>query len=591
MDLFGQFSSVWFVDFEFLAGEGGRPKPLCMVAVEVRSGQRIVLWAEELSAHSRAPFDVGPDSLIVAFYASAEIGCFLALGWELPRHLLDLYAEFRRLTNGLPLPSGRGLLGALTWFGLGAMTHAEKGSNRELVLRGGPYSAEERDRILRYCAADVEACLALAAKMAAQLPPQALLRGRYMAAVARMEWTGVPVDVATLERLKAEWDRIPAELIQRVDASYGVYRDGSFSQQQFAAWLHSQGIRWPVLDSGRLALDDDTFKDMAKRHPQLSLLRELRTTLSQLRLNQLAVGPDGRNRTLLSPFSSRSSRNQPSNAKFIFGPATWLRSLIQPAPGMALAYVDYSQQEFGIAAALSGDEVMRGAYLSGDPYLGLAKAAGAVPADATKKSHPRERELFKVTTLGVQYGMSDIGLANQLGVSPIEARDLLALHRRTFGQYWRWNDAAADYAMLRGEIHTTFGWTLHVTTDTKPRSVRNFPMQANGAEILRMACCLATERGIPICAPVHDALLVEGPADQINEVVRETQACMREAGEIVLGGFPLASDVKIIRAPDRYTDPRGEKMWQTVMEIIDTSGNLNPSQPCGDTPRMAATPA
>ncbi len=84
---------------------------------------------------------------------------------------------------------------------------------------------------------------------------------------------------------------------------------------------------------------------------RIAPLRELRAALAQLRLSDLQVGPDGRNRALLSPFRARSGRNQPCNAKFIFGPAVWLRSLIQPAPGMALAYIDWQAQEHGIAAA------------------------------------------------------------------------------------------------------------------------------------------------------------------------------------------------------------------------------------------------
>src|SRR5205085_503441 len=116
--------------------------------------------------------------------------------------------------------------------------------------------------------------------------------------------------------------------------------------------------------------------------------------LGQLRLNELAVGPDGRNRCLLSAFGARTGRNQPSNSKFIYGPAAWLRGLIQPQPGRAVAYIDYEQQEFGIAAALSGDPAMMEAYRSGDPYLAFAKQAGAVPPDGTKKSHGAVRDLF-----------------------------------------------------------------------------------------------------------------------------------------------------------------------------------------------------
>ena len=55
--------------------------------------------------------------------------------------------------------------------------------------------------------------------------------------------------------------------------------------------------------------------------------------------------------------------------------------------------------------------------------------------------------------------------------------------------------------------------------------------------MLRLACCLATERGIAVSAPVHDAILVEGPADAIEDVVAETRRAMVEASEIVPDGF------------------------------------------------------
>ena len=133
-------------------------------------------------------FPVGDDALFVAYYASAEIGCFLALGWPVPTRILDLFTEFRARTNGLPTVSGAGLLGALVHFGLDAMGTTEKEDMRALILRGGPWSAAERAAILDYCAADVDA---LARLLPAMLPGiltrphglgHALLRGRYMAA-------------------------------------------------------------------------------------------------------------------------------------------------------------------------------------------------------------------------------------------------------------------------------------------------------------------------------------------------------------------------------------------------------------------------
>jgi DNA polymerase I len=60
---------------------------------------------------------------------------------------------------------------------------------------------------------------------------------------------------------------------------------------------------------------------------------------------------------------------------------------------------------------LSGDLAMQAAYRSGDPYLAFAKQAGAVPSDATKRTHGPTRELFKQCALAVQYGMEAESLA------------------------------------------------------------------------------------------------------------------------------------------------------------------------------------
>ena len=64
-------------------------------------------------------------------------------------------------------------------------------------------------------------------------------------------------------------------------------------------------------------------------------------------------------------------------------------------------------------------------------------------------------------------------------------------------------------------------------------------MQANGAEMLRLACCLATERGIEVCAPVHDAVLIAAPLYRLDEDVAAMREAMREASSVVLDGFEL----------------------------------------------------
>jgi DNA polymerase I len=496
----------------------------------------------------------------------------------MPARIIDLFVEFRDRTNriaqrrkpGVKSPSA-GLIDALAHFGLDTIGSIEKDEMRKLILRGGPWTENESAAILDYCGADTATLERLWWAMLPGLDiPRALLRGRYMAAAAAMEHAGVPIDTATLGLLREHWTGIQDDLIAAIDVNYRVFEGHTFKTERWAAYLAAKGIPWPRLESGQLDLGDKTFREMAKAYPAVSPMRELRSALSELRLNDLAVGRDGRNRTLLSAFRSGTGRNQPSNAKFIFGPSVWLRGLIQPPPGHGIAYIDWSQQEFGIAAALSGDEAMQAAYRSGDPYLTFAKQSGAVPADATKRTHGAIRELYKQCVLAVQYGMGADSLALRIGQPTVVARQLLLAHHDTYRRFWKWSDAIVDYTMLRGSLHTACGWHGHIGDDTNPRSLRNFPMQGNGAEMLRLACCLGTERGIEICAPVHDAVLICAPLDRLDSDVAVMRGAMASASRTVLAGFGLSSDAHVTCYPDRYRDPggRGDVMWQQVMALI-----------------------
>ena len=342
-----EFSEIWCCDFEFSARPGDRPWPVCMVAKEFKSQRVIRLWAEELRQRTEAPFPVDRDALFVAYYASAEMGCFLALGWPLPVFVLDLYTEFCNLTSGLTLPCGRGLVGALALYGLDSIGADEKEDMRALAMReGGTWSGDEQVALLDYCESDVNALIRLLPRMEPALNlPCALLRGRFMKAVARMEDAGIPVDVPTWRVLMEHWQEIQQALICEQD-THSVYEGRTFKSDRWADVVVRYAISWPRLASGKLSLSDASFTEAAKHHPVARQYQGIRNTLSKLRLNDLTIGRDGRNRCLLSPFGARTGRNTPSNSKFIFGPSAWLRSLIKPEPGRAVAYLDYSQSPF-----------------------------------------------------------------------------------------------------------------------------------------------------------------------------------------------------------------------------------------------------
>lgn len=395
-----------------------------------------------------------------------------------------------------------------------------------------------------------------------------MLRGRYMNAVARIEREGVPIDVAVLERLRRNWSAMREHLIRRVDKAYGVFIGGSFKHALFEAYLIRRGLAWPTLPTGRLRLDDDTFREQVTAHPELGPLRQLRLSLAQMPTMNLAVGPDGRNRVMLSAFRSKTGRNQPSTRTFIFGQASWIRHLIKPPDGYGLAYIDWEQQEFAIAAVLSGDQAMMESYRSDDPYLDFAKRAGAVPNDATKRSHGAIRDRYKTCALAVLYGAGAERIGFNLGLSPAYGHELLRAHREQYRTYHRWSEQMIDHAQVTGSIRTVFGWQCAVGEESSQRALANFPMQANGAEMLRLACSFLTEAGIRVCAPVHDAVLIIAPLDQLEDTVSRAQALMAEASATVLRRFELRTDVKLVRYPERYTDERGAAMWKTVCEVL-----------------------
>lgn len=563
------FEAISCLDFEFDSKPGERPVPICLVVEDYLTGEISRFWQDDLCQMKYPPYRTDKNALVVAYFASAELNCHLALDWELPVLTLDLYPEFRCLTNGLKLDAGNSLLGALSYFGISTLSAAEKESMRALALRGGPWSKEEREALLDYCQSDVRAVAQLLRAMAPSLSLEyALLRGRYIRAVAEMESNGIPIDTESFELLRRYWGLIQEELIAAIDSEYCVFEGRTFKEAKFGDFLLRKGLAWPRLPSGKLALDEDTFKSMTKSYPELGPLHQLRSSLGKMRLAEMPIGKDGRNRTLISPFKSRTGRNQPSNSKFIFGAAAWMRGVIQPPKGRALAYIDWSQQEFGIAAALSGDSKMGEAYHSGDPYLTFAKQAKAAPPDATKKSHEAVRDQFKECVLAVQYGMGEESLAQRICRPKCVARELLGLHKKIYQRFWAWSDSVVDSAILLGNLTTTYGWSINLQGETNPRFLRNFLMQANGAEMMRLACCLVVERGVELCAPIHDALLVEANEKEIEKIVQITQLAMEEASAIILGGFGLRSDAKIIRYPDRYEDKRGAVMWQTVWELI-----------------------
>jgi hypothetical protein len=81
-------------------------------------------------------------------------------------------------------------------------------------------------------------------------------------------------------------------------------------------------------------------------------------------------------------------------------------------------------------------------------------------------------------------------------------------------------------------------------------------------------CCKLIDRGISVCAPVHDAVLIEASLDEIEDAVEACSEIMAEASSIVLEGFPLRTEASVVRYPDRYLVKKGQKFWKEVQQLM-----------------------
>ena len=244
------FDEIWLHDFEFVSQPGEHPDVVCLAAHELRSGRTLRLWRDELG--EQPPYRTDRGVLFVSFVANAECACHLALGWPLPENVLDLSPAFRNLTNGRQTPEGKGLIGALRYYGLDTIGQKKKDAMRDRIMRGWPFTPEERKQILDYCVGDVDALLRLLPQMLAETEFDlgvALYHGEFAAASALMEHHGVPIDmeIFTSSPTRRSGAHVRDAMVPAIDAHYGVYvrnaaGDWTFNMERFAAYLAREGI-------------------------------------------------------------------------------------------------------------------------------------------------------------------------------------------------------------------------------------------------------------------------------------------------------------------------------------------------------------
>lgn len=589
---FDWFDEIVFVDTEFYVIDGNLPTVICVVFYELRARRVTRLWLWGRRAPEPPGFLRSSRALFIAYTATAELVVFLVLDWPMPRYVLDLNVEMRNVTNGERPTTFISLHEAARLLRVPYLDLEYKNQMRDIAMAGGPAVEAHREALLRYCEQDVRVMVPILERLRPSLSlPHALIRGDYVKASALIEHRGLPVNLAGYQLIRAYQEPLRRHIAEQCNRDiWPLYDAGRFRQERFTAFVQSLGAArtWPRTATGLYRADvEETLNVMGRRYPAVEALRTARKTIKELEEVAFAIGDDGRNRYLGGLFGTITSRNNPSTRKALLHRSRWWRNLIQPGPGQALASLDFSSEEFMVQAVLAGDTQGIADYQSGDIYLAWGRTLGLIPRDGDKHTHARERALLKDIVLGLNYGMGLRRLAEDLNLDPAVAGRLMQSYRERYARMVDYGERTVTRGINLSELRTRLDWRLHVRhvipsksglEGKKPanlltlNSLRNWPVQANAAEILRLAVIEATAKGVAIVGTLHDALLIEASKEVIEDHIALARQAMRDASATILVNpstgacYPLRVDATIIRWPEHYRE--AETWWGHLRELL-----------------------
>ncbi len=352
------------------------------------------------SGREAPPFDIGPDTLFVAYSAWAEMTCFKVLGWQFPMHIFDQHTAYLAASNIL-LPYDpdekreRSRASACPMPAAPTASRVGSASTRRTIAKaigeGRWREYGQRGRVStiakRTCASTAQLLRAqLRGSRGRALPAADVERvlhwSNYSAkAIALIQARGIPIDMPLwnlVQENKARRDRRAAAPI-RSEPWRATIRStrprANGATRASRRWLMRAGVTaWPRLDSGALdtqqrRLSPDVLTCPASR----GCTRCATASASSPRRGCRSAATVAIGRRLF-PFGTATGRN--AHAKSPYNAHAGMRSFMVFPPDTIGVYLDWRTQEVGIAAALSGDAALMRAYRGGDVYHALARMCG-----------------------------------------------------------------------------------------------------------------------------------------------------------------------------------------------------------------------
>jgi len=377
--------------------------------------------------------------------------------------------------------------------------------------------------------------------------------------LADMESEGVAIDVPYLKEMQDELGAQLGALESEVEQVAGQ-KFNLNAPQQLAKVLF-EDLRLPVGKRTKTgySTDADTLEALREKHPIIGLILEHRQ-LSKLKstyvdaLPQLVDPLSGRVHTSFGQASTATGRLASSNPNLMNIPIrTELGQRIRRAfkagrPDHIMVSADYSQIELRIAAHLSGDPKLLGAFAAGqDIHTATAAAVFKIPIETVD---PNQRRLAKVANFGSIYGQGEYGLSQQLGITGDVAREFLGQYWSTYSRLREYLDDVRKKAREEGFVVSDTGRRRAIPDLRSPnfqlrgaaeRMAINFPMQSLAADIIKIAMVRlhreidADEIEGRMLLQVHDELLFEVPRSELDQFAEKVPRIMTGAYELETG--------------------------------------------------------
>ena len=230
-----------------------------------------------------------------------------------------------------------------------------------------------------------------------------------------------------------------------------------------------------------------------------------------------------------------------------------LRKVFKPREGYVFIDADYSQIELRVLAHISQDEHMLQAFKDGeDIHKQVASKVLNIPIEQVTKE---QRSSAKAVNFGIVYGISDFGLAQQLGISRKKAKEYIEQYLEKYNGINKFMEEVVEEAKEKGYVETLFNRRRYIpelksnnymVREFGKRAAMNTPIQGTAADIMKIAMVNLNKKleeaniDANIILQVHDELILEAKIEYKEKAKEILKECMENAAKL---SVPLVVEV------------------------------------------------